>query len=103
MLKGGSDSAYNETKKLALSLCVLAMYAVITVSECGVVIAQDKSTSINCTDIESCEKTECINGDCETTVTNSSNISSSTVANDNSDRRESIADHIEERLRLREH
>ncbi|HZD35584.1 MAG TPA: hypothetical protein VE130_10295 [Nitrososphaeraceae archaeon] len=62
--------------------------------------AQDKSTSITCTGVGPCEKTECVNGDCETKSTNSSNISTTQGPDDkNSDMRESI---IAERLRLRD-
>ena len=64
------------------------------------IFAQDKSTSITCTGVGPCEKTECVNGDCETTATNSSNISTTQGPDDkNSDMRESI---LAERLRLRD-
>jgi hypothetical protein len=36
--------------------------------------AEDKSTSISCDGVGMCEKTECVDGVCDTSPTNSSNI-----------------------------
>ena len=36
--------------------------------------AEDKSTSISCDSIGMCEKTECVDGVCDTSPTNSSSI-----------------------------
>jgi hypothetical protein len=70
----------------------------ITLNE---VKAEDKSTSITCSGAGPCEKTECIDGDCETTITNSSNITSIERSSDylgnEEDTRRSL---IEERLSL---
>jgi hypothetical protein len=90
-------------------LCVVIVLGVIAIAV-GITItgqadthAQDKSTSITCTGAGPCEKTECINGDCETVATNSSNISSTTASDDkDSDNKESIVDSLRERLSLRE-
>lgn len=61
----------------SFTLCLLltASFA-MTVIGLGEVLAEDKSTSITCSGLGPCEKTECVNGDCETTITNSSNITS---------------------------
>jgi len=91
-------------------LCALAAYVGITVMNHGEIIAQDTSTSITCNGLEPCEKTECVDGNCETTATNSSNISSRTGGGgvggsesdeSGSDTHKSIADLIKERLRMR--
>jgi hypothetical protein len=42
-----------------------------------VVDAKNNRTRPKCDGPESCKKTECINGDCEITITNSSDVSSS--------------------------
>ena len=84
-------------------LCILAVYVGITTMGQDEILAQDKSTSITCTGAGPCEKTECINGNCETKVTNSSNISSTKGSDDkNSETQESIADSLKERMRMRE-
>lgn len=59
-----------------VTLCLLATYLGITAIGLDDTLAVDKSTSITCTGVGPCEKTECVNGDCETTATNSSNITS---------------------------
>ena len=56
-------------------LCLLAAFVGITTIGHNVTFAEDRSTSITCTGVGPCEKTDCINGDCQTTTTNSSNIS----------------------------
>lgn len=91
------------TNHVAIVLCILAMYVGITTMGQDEIIAQDKSTSITCTGEGPCEKTECINGNCETIATNSSNISSANGSDDNnSETQESIADSLKDRMRMRE-
>ena len=58
--------------------------------------------SITCTGVGPCEKTECANGDCETTVTNSSNISSTNGSDDKDSERDTRRSNIEDRLSQRE-
>ena len=74
-------------------------------------LAQDKSTAITCNDSLPCEKTVCIDGDCEITVSNSSQISptqesNATDSDDNEDgsdvTKNSIRDTIAERMSLRD-
>ena len=76
-------------------------------------LAQDKSTSITCNDSLPCEKTLCIDGECETASSNSSQISpiqdSNTTDNDDDegddesdDTMNSIRDTIAERTSLRD-
>ena len=91
------------TSGAALVLCILTIYVGITTMGQNEIVAQDKSTSITCTDASPCEMTECFNGECETTATNSSNISS-TIGSDekDSDRRESIRDLLKDRLGMRD-
>jgi hypothetical protein len=96
-------------RSVAPFLCILVMYIGITTAGQNEVIAQDKSTTITCTSDRPCEKTECINGECETTATNSSNISSTTggtTATENKEKpesdRNSFADSLRERLSIRE-
>ncbi|HZD35808.1 MAG TPA: hypothetical protein VE130_11450 [Nitrososphaeraceae archaeon] len=85
---------------IALCLLMITTFAMtaITLNE---VKAEDKSTSITCSGAGPCEKTECIDGDCETTITNSSNITSIERSSDylgnEEDTRRSL---IEERLSL---
>jgi hypothetical protein len=91
------------TNDVAIVLCILAMYVGITTMGQDEILAQDKSTSITCTGEGPCEKTECINGNCETIATNSSNISSINGSDDNdSETQESIADSLKDRMRMRE-
>ncbi|MGH9979315.1 MAG: hypothetical protein ACRD8Z_26300 [Nitrososphaeraceae archaeon] len=91
------------TNDVAIVLCILAMYVGITTMGQDEILAQDKSTSITCTGEGPCEKTECINGNCETIATNSSNISSTNGSDDNdSETQESIADSLKDRMRMRE-
>jgi hypothetical protein len=88
---------------MVIVLSVLVVYIGITMTGSTEVLAQDKSTSITCTGAGPCEKTECVNGDCETIATNSSNISSTNgLDKKNSDSEESIADSLRERLNARE-
>jgi hypothetical protein len=91
------------TGGLAASLCILVVYVGISTFSQSDALAEDKSTSITCTGVGSCEKTECVNGNCETTATNSSNISSSqgTAENKESNKDKSVADSLKERLSLR--
>jgi hypothetical protein len=90
---------------VSIALCLLATYSGITAIGLNDTFAEDKSTSITCTGVGPCEKTECINGDCQTTATNSSNITSEhgSGRDDGSgkdqDTRRSI---IEDRLSMRE-
>jgi hypothetical protein len=91
------------TNDVAIVLCILAMYVGITTMGQDEIIAQDKSTSITCTGEGPCEKTECINGNCETIATNSSNISSTNGSDGkDSETQESIADSLKDRMRMRE-
>jgi len=75
-------------------------------------LAQDKSTSTTCNDSLPCEKTLCIDGDCETAPSNSSQISpiqeSNATDNDDDegddesdDKMNSIRDKNAERTSLR--
>lgn len=89
---------------ISITLCLLATYLAATEVGLKDTLAEDKSTSITCTGSGPCEKTECINGDCETTATNSSNITSVHGSDNNdgkdNDTRRSI---LEERLGQRDH
>lgn len=88
---------------IVIVLSVIAIAVGITITGQTDTHAQDKSTSITCTGAGPCEKTECINGDCETVATNSSNISSTSASDGkDSDNKESIVDSLRERLSLRE-
>ena len=86
-----------------LCLLVLATYLAMTTNGLSDALAEDRSTSINCSGQGPCEKTECVDGDCETTLTNSSNITSISGSNqvdysgDKEDLRRSL---VEERLSL---
>jgi hypothetical protein len=98
----------SEPRRIATaSRCLVIVLGVIGIAV-GItgqadIYAQDKSTSITCTGAGPCEKTECINGDCETISTNSSNISSTNASDEKDpDNQESIADSLRERLSLRE-
>ena len=91
------------TNDVAIVLCILAIYVGITTMGQEEILAEDKSTSITCTGAGPCEKTECINGNCETIATNSSNISSTNGSDDkDSAAQESIADSLKDRMRMRE-
>jgi len=91
------------TSGVAVVLCTLAISMGVTIMGQNEILAQDKSTSITCTGAGPCEKTECVNGNCETIDTNSSNISSTSGSDDkDSDTQESIADSLKERLSMRE-
>lgn len=91
------------TNDVAIVLCILVIYVGITTMGQDEILAQDKSTSITCTGAGPCEKTECINGNCETIATNSSNISSTNGSDDkDSEAQESIADSLKDRMRMRE-
>jgi hypothetical protein len=85
---------------VSITLCLLATYLGIVAISNSDTFAEDKSTSITCTSVGSCEKTECINGDCQTTATNSSNINYSDDGSGKAkDTRRSI---IEDRLSMRD-
>lgn len=88
----------------AFVLCILAIYVGITTMGQIEILAQDKSTSITCTDVRPCEMTECVNGDCETFATNSSNISSTIGSEEkDTDKQKSIRDALrEDRLSIRD-
>jgi hypothetical protein len=91
------------TNDVAIVLCILAIYVGITTMGQEEILAEDKSTSITCTGAGPCEKTECINGNCETIASNSSNISSTNGSDDKeSETQESIADSLKDRMRMRE-
>lgn len=91
------------TNEVAIVLCVLAIYVGITTMGQEEILAEDKSTSITCTGAGPCEKTECVNGNCETIASNSSNISSTNGSDDkDSETQESIADSLKDRMRMRE-
>ena len=88
---------------VAIVLCILAIYVGITTMGQEEILAEDKSTSITCTGAGPCEKTECINGNCETIASNSSNISSTNGSDDkDSETQESNADSLKDRMRMRE-
>jgi hypothetical protein len=89
--------------EVAIVLCILTIYVGITTIGQEEILAEDKSTSITCTGAGPCEKTECINGNCETIASNSSNISSTNGSDDkDSKTEESIADSLKDRMRMRE-
>lgn len=91
------------TNGVAIALCILAIYVGTTLISQNDILAQDKSTSITCTAAAPCEKTECVNGDCETVTTNSSSVSSTNVSDEkDSDVEKSIADSLRDRLNMRE-
>lgn len=113
MYKLGPSRKSTGIRAIAPVACILVIYIGVTMVEQNEIVAQDKSTSITCTSDGPCEKTECINGECKTTATNSSNISSTTgfegtekeveekeekPTND----RNSLADSLRERLDIRE-
>jgi hypothetical protein len=91
------------TSCLIITSCILSVYIGLTMIGLNEILAQDKSTTITCTDPGPCEKTECVNGNCESTTTNSSNISS-TISSDekDSERQKSIGDLREDRLSMRD-
>jgi hypothetical protein len=92
------------TRGVETVLCILAIFIGITMTGQNEIYAQDKSTSITCTGAGPCEKTECINGDCETIATNSSNISSTSGSDgkESDNNENSISDSLRERLSMRE-
>jgi len=91
------------TNGVAIVLCILAIYVGITTMGQEEILAEDKSTSITCTGAGPCEKTECINGNCETIASNSSNISSTNGSGDkDSETQESIAESLKDRMKMRE-
>ena len=65
-------------KMIAVSFaCVLSVQVgimMMPLTNPNVVRAEDKSTSISCDGIGMCEKTECVDGVCDTSQTNSSSI-----------------------------
>jgi hypothetical protein len=91
------------TSCLVIASYILAAYMGLTMIGLNEILAQDKSTTITCSDPGPCEKTECFNGNCESTATNSSNISS-TISSDekDSERQNSIDDLWEDRLSMRD-
>ena len=84
---------------ISIALCLLAIYLGIASIGLNDSFAEDKSTSITCTGSGPCEKTECINGDCETTATNSSNITSTHGPVDGDKDKDTRRSIIEDRLR----
>jgi hypothetical protein len=91
------------TSYLIIASCILSLYFGVTPMGQNEIIAQDKSTTITCNDSGPCEKIECVNGDCESTATNSSNISSTIGSSDEkeSESQKRTADPREERLSMR--
>lgn len=83
---------------ISIALCLLATYLGITSIGFNDSLAEDKSTSITCTGSGPCEKTECTNGDCETTATNSSNITSIHGQGDGDKEKDTRRSLIEDRL-----
>jgi hypothetical protein len=59
-------------------ICILTvqvgMMMMMPLTSLREVKAEDKSTSISCDGVGTCEKTECVDGVCETNPTNSSSI-----------------------------
>ena len=91
------------TSGVAVVLCTLAISMGITIMGQDEILAQDKSTSITCASAGPCEKTECVNEDCETVTTNSSKISSTNVSDEkDSDVEKSITDSLRDKLNMRE-
>jgi hypothetical protein len=89
--------------EVAIVLCILTIYVGITTIGQEEILAEDKSTSITCTGAGPCEKTECIDENCETIASNSSNISTTNGSDDkDSETQESIADSLKDRMRMRE-
>lgn len=90
-------------RNAVIALSILAIFTGLTFISQTEIFAQDKSTSITCTGAGPCEKTECVNGQCETIATNSSNISSTSGSEEEkSDKETTIGDSLRERLSLRE-
>jgi hypothetical protein len=58
----------------ACALTVQVEFMMMPLTNSNEVRAEDKSTSISCDGIGTCEKTECVNGVCDTSQTNSSSI-----------------------------
>jgi hypothetical protein len=73
----GSNRRNIPTADIVISLCILTLFVGSMMTNFNVVDAKNKRTTLKCDGPESCNKTECINGDCEITITNSSDISSS--------------------------
>jgi hypothetical protein len=103
-----SNKTTISTTKIVISLCTLTLFVgpMMMIIQ-NVVNAKDTSTMVTCDGPESCIKTECINGDCETTTTNSSDTSSSFVSHDNektpgSHIEKSVTDLIKDRLNIHE-
>jgi hypothetical protein len=99
-------SKFVSSNKLVILVGILSVTFLMATIGQDEIVAQDKSTSITCYIGSDCEKTECTDDVCETTTTNSSNISSSSGPSNNvendADPRDSIADSIEDRLNMRE-
>jgi hypothetical protein len=92
-------SKFVSSSKLAILIGILSINVLMATIGQDKIVAQDKSTSITCSTGAACEKTECTDDVCETTTTNSSSISSSRgPSDDDSDRRESIANSIDDKL-----
>ncbi len=89
------------SKVVAIVLYISAIYMAVNMIGQGDILAQDKSTSITCTGAGPCEKTECVNGDCETITTNSSNISSTNGSDKKELSEKSMADSLKDRLNMR--
>ena len=86
-----------------IAICSLILYTGTTLIVQEDIFAQDKSTSITCNNNQPCEKTVCIDGDCDTTISNSSQISSTQESDTtDNDTNKSIINSIEERMSIRE-
>jgi hypothetical protein len=73
----GSNRRNIPTADMVISLCILTLFVGSMMTNLIVVDAKNNRTTPKCDGPESCKKTECINGDCEITITNSSDVSSS--------------------------
>jgi hypothetical protein len=86
-----------------IAICLLILYTGTTLIVQEDIFAQDKSTSITCNNNQPCEKTACIDGDCDTTISNSSQISSTQESDTtDNDTKKSIINSIDERMSIRE-
>jgi hypothetical protein len=114
MYNVASRKRMSATSSISIVLYIFAIWTAASVLSLSDVLAQDKSTSVTCTGLGPCEKTECVDGECETVTTNSSNISTpiesdvkgldkdESVTDKDSDTHKSIADLLRDRLSMQE-
>lgn len=114
MYKLVSIRTMSTTSSISIVLYIFAIWMAANAPSQSDVLAQDKSTSVTCTGVGPCEKTECVDGECETVSTNSSSISAPTesdvkgsekdksVTDKDSDTRNSVADLLRDRLSMQE-